>query len=109
MPIAPCSLLCSETICNRAQPYDHCSITNAYVQANSAYCPNGYDLVPCKQLPTATELASGCVLCRNVLLVPHFLIAAQYCIALCTVCADDSLCMQHMGNACKELQVLLFC
>ena len=30
------------------QPYDHDSVTDTYVQANNAYCPNGYDLLPCK-------------------------------------------------------------
>lgn len=94
------------------QPYDHYSITGTYVQANITYRPNGYDILRCKQLPTATELASGCMLCRNVPPVAQFLIAAQYCISLCTVCTDDSLRIQHIGHARKELQVqqaLLLC
>lgn len=77
------------------QPYDHYSITGTNVQANITYRPNGYDILRCKQLPTATELASGCMLCRNVPPVAQFLIAAQYCISLCTVCTDDSLHLTH--------------
>ncbi len=94
------------------QAYDHYSVIGTYVQANSAYCPNSYDLVACKQLPTASELASGCVLCRTVPPFAHFLIAAQYCNSFCTLCTDDSLRIQHIGHARKELQVLqalLFC
>ena len=73
------------------QACHHRSTTGRNVQVNSTYCPNGCDFVPCKQLPSASKLASGCVLCRTVPPFAHFLIAAQYCISLCTVCTHDSL------------------
>ena len=91
------------------QPYDHYSITGTNVQANITYRPNGYDILRCKQLPTATELASGCMLCRNVPPVAQFLIAAQYYISLCTVCTDDSLRIQHMDMHARSFRYCKLC